>query len=135
MTLPAEVTTRQRACALAGAVALCVLLAVPEALAKEGVRAKLDTAAPLHAKSGQTIRLAWSLSYSDRGVRRHFGASGVFVRLLSASGGRPVKVAGTGGRLGRYVAEVTVPEGGIGGIRIGLEGTRFIGDRSEDADL
>lgn len=36
---------------------------------------------------------------------------------------------------GRYVAEATVPEGGIGGISIGLEGVRHIGGRTEDADV
>jgi hypothetical protein len=115
--------------------ALCVLVVVPAGIAKEGVRAKLDTPLPLQAEPGETIPIAWTLSYSDRGVRRQFGASGVFVRLLSASGARPVRASGIEGRFGHYVAKVTVPEGGIDGIRIGLEGTRFIGGRAEDADV
>ncbi len=118
---------------------LSVLLVIPAAVAKEGVRAKLVTPVPLQAAPGETIPITWTLSYSDRGARHRFGASGVFVRLLSASGGAPVKASGTEERArdrsGRYVAEVRVPEGGIGGIRIGLEGIRIIGGRTEDADV
>ena len=115
---------------------LFVLLGSAAALGKEGVRARLDTPAALEAGPGETTTIAWTLSSVERGKRRPFSASGVFVRLLSASGGEPVKAVGTEGPLGRYAAEVTVPEGGIGRIRIGLEGmTIYPGGRTEDADV
>ena len=113
--------------------ALCVLFAAPAAIGKEDVRATLDTPVPIEA-AGKTITVAWTLSYSDRGRSRPFGAGGVFVRLTSASGGAPVKTVGKEVARGRYVAEARVPEGGIGGISMGLEGTRYIGGRAEDAD-
>jgi hypothetical protein len=119
--------------------ALCALLAVPAALGKEGVRAWLETPVPLAAPPGKTITIAWTLSYTERGKRRPFGAGAVFVRLLSASGEKPTKAHGKG-PTGRYVAKVTVPEGGIGGIEFGLEGTRYIGGppgrgQAEAADM
>jgi hypothetical protein len=114
--------------------ALFIFLAAPAAVSKEGVRARLDTPVPLEAAPGDTITIAWTLRPIERGERRPFGASGVFVRLLSASDGEPVKALGKADPPGRY-AEVTVPRGGIGGIRIGLEGIRYIGGRTEDADV
>jgi len=121
--------------------ALFALGATPAAVGKEGVRAKLDTPVPLDAAAGKTITVAWTLSYIDSGGRHPFGASGVFVRLRSASGGRPVTAfangRGTGpyrggvGVAGAYIAHVTVPKGGIGGIKIGLRGWRIIGGRKE----
>ncbi|MDQ3644706.1 MAG: hypothetical protein M3356_04265 [Actinomycetota bacterium] len=73
---------------------------------------------------------------TERGGRHPFTALGVFVRLLSASGGEPVQAVGIEGPLGRYVANVTVPEGGVDAIQIGLEGTRtYPGGRTEDADV
>jgi hypothetical protein len=114
------------------AAALSVLLLVPAALAKENVRARLDTPIPLQAVPGKKITVAWTLySAADR---RPFGAGGVFIRLLSASGGEPVK-AHAQGSAGRFVARVVVPEGGIGGIEIGLEGISYFAGRTEDADL
>jgi hypothetical protein len=114
---------------------LFIFLAAPAAVSKEGVRARLDTPVPLEAAPGDKITIAWTLRSIERGQRRPFGASGVFVRLLSASDGEPVKALGKAGSHGGYVAEVTVPQGGIGGIRIGLEGIRYIGGRTEDADV
>jgi hypothetical protein len=101
--------------------ALSILLVVPAAVGKEGVRARLDTPLPVGAAQGDTITIAWTLSSIERGGHRPFGASGVFVRLLSASNGKSVKAIGNGSSQGRYIAKVKVPEGGIGGIRIGLE--------------
>jgi hypothetical protein len=115
--------------------ALCVLLAAPAAVGKENVRARIDSAVPLHAAPGKQIRIAWTLSFTERGSRHPFGASGVFVRLLSSSGGEPVKAPGHKRATGGFVAEVTVPEGGIRRITIGLEGIRLIGGRSENADV
>ncbi len=107
------------------ACALAVLaLAVPTAAAKEGVVAHLLTPLPEHAVAAQKIRVAWTLrSVTDNGPRP-FDAMGVFVRLLSPSGGRSTIAfaAGNTHPRGRFVARATVPRGGIGGIRIGLRG-------------
>jgi hypothetical protein len=121
------------------ATVVCSLLVVPPAAGKEGVSARLDKPVRLEAASGATVRIAWTLTYRDGGANRPFGAGGVFVRLSSASGAAPTKAHGSG-PAGHYVAEVTVPEGGIGGIRFGLEGTRYVGGppgegRAEDADV
>lgn len=118
---------------------LCSLLAAPVVAGKEGVRARLEAPVPLSAQQGEKITIAWSLFYKDRSERRPFGAGGLFVRLLSASGEQPTRAHGEG-RRGRYVADVTVPEGGIGGIEFGLEGTRYVGGmpdtgRAENADV
>jgi hypothetical protein len=135
--------------------ALLVLVAAPAAVGKGAVRARLDRPVLVHAAAGETITVAWTLSYIESGERRPFGASGVFVRLLSASGGRPVTAYGKGrgtgphrsgvGVPGAYIARVRVPQGGIGGIKIGLrgwritrgrkEGGRIIGERKERADV
>lgn len=115
---------------------LCVLLGASVVVGKEGVRATLETPAAIDAAPGQTTTIAWTLRSIEGGERHPFTASGVFVRLLSASGGEPTKAVGTEGPLGRYVAEVTVPEGGISRIKFGLEGTRmYPGGRTEDADV
>jgi hypothetical protein len=93
--------------------------------AKEGVEATLITNVPLDADPGTRLRIAWTLvSVDDDGQRRPFGASGVYVRLLSASGA----AAETGFARtdvhsdGEYAATVAVPEGGIGDVQLGLVG-------------
>lgn len=87
--------------------------------------ARLTAPPPLHAPPGRKVRVAWTLSYVDeRGKRRPFNGGYVFVRLLSASGGALSTAFAAEPRPGRYVARVTVPKGGIGGIQIGIRGTR-----------
>jgi hypothetical protein len=119
---------------------LCVLLAAPAAVGKGDVQARLDTPIPLEAAAGRTVTIGWTLSYADRAKHRSvvrsrhpFGAAGIFIQVLSASGRAPVKALGEERGRGRYVAQVTVPEGGIGGIKIGLEGIRYVGGRAENA--
>lgn len=132
---------------------LAALLAgagAPGALAKEDLRGRLETPIPLGAAAGETITVAWTLhSAAERGAPATGraepaagtggGASPMFVRLLSAGGGRPTEAYGElfGGR---YVARIAVPTGGIGGVELGLQGTRYIGGgpgrgRAERADL
>jgi hypothetical protein len=91
--------------------------------AKEGVEATLTTNVPLDADPGTRLRIAWTLvSVDEDGQRQPFGASGVYVRLLSASGA----AAETGFARtdvhsdGAYAATVAVPEGGIGDVQLGL---------------
>jgi hypothetical protein len=106
--------------------ALCGAIAVPAAVGKEGVRARLDSPLPLAAAPGTTVTVVWTLGHSEHGDRRPFDAGGLFVRLLSASGNKPTSAFGVGST-GRYVARVRIPSGGIGGIEFGLVGYIDIG--------
>lgn len=107
-------------------VATAVGLTAAPASAKEDVKATLTTPVPLAAAPGDEIKVAWTLSYEDEnGTRRPFGAYGVIIQLESASDGQPTVgfATGHGGGNGSFEAVVVVPEGGIGGIAIGLGGT------------
>ena len=102
-------------------VTAAALAAVLPAAGKDGVKATLATPIPLDAKPGTKLGLAWSLAFLDEhGRRQPFGAGGVFVRLLSASGaGAETGYAGEQ-ELGEYAATVVVPNGGIGDVLIGI---------------
>jgi hypothetical protein len=105
--------------------AIAAGIAAPPAASKEGVKATLATNVPLDAEPGTRLTVAWTLSYAEGDRRGHpFGANGVFVRLLSASGARAeTGLAPTGAYTrGEYAATVVVPEGGIGDVEIGLRG-------------
>src|SRR5687768_4961682 len=116
---------------LAGLVAAgAVLIAIP-ASAKEGVRAKLDAPVRLDTTPGKRITVKWRL-VDARG--RPFGASGIYLRV-SRCGSNPLNVRATARRAGRYSARVTVPKGGIRGLRVGLAGWRIMGGHKERADL
>jgi hypothetical protein len=120
------------------AIMAAFLVAAPTALAKSEVTARLDTSPPRGAEPGETIRLAWSLVFPDeQGREQPFNAEGIFVRLLSASGGEPrVGFASPGAHPdGRYTAEIKVPEGGIGQVEVGLAGTSCSPDGCERSDL
>jgi len=107
-------------------VACSLLLAAPVALGKENVTARLLTPLRLDAAPGERLTVVWALGEVDeQGRREPFNAIGVFVRLLSASGGRPTTGFATPDAhpQGRYDARVTVPEGGIGGVQVGLRGS------------
>jgi hypothetical protein len=96
------------------------------ALGKEGVKARLLTPLRVDAAPGETLTVVWALAGTDEhGRRQPFNAIGVFVRLLSATGGRPTIGFATPDAhpQGRYDAQVAVPKGGIGGVQIGLRGS------------
>jgi hypothetical protein len=102
------------------------LVAGPAALSKEGVKARLVTPLRVDAAPGEQLTVVWVLAGTDeQGRRQPFNAIGVFVRLLSASGGRPTIGFATPDAhpQGRYDAQVAVPKGGIGGVQIGLRGS------------
>jgi hypothetical protein len=105
------------------AVAGSLLLATgPAALGKDNVTARLLRPLRLDAAPGDTITVVWGLAGTDESGRRQpFNAIGVFVRLFSASGGRPTIGFATPDAhpQGRYDAQVAVSEGGIGGVQIG----------------
>lgn len=106
----------------AGMVALVAALPVS---AKEDVKATLETSIPLDAPPGTQLTVAWQLFSDDENGRREpFGANGVFVRLLSASGAAATEgVAPVGAHAtGEYETTVVVPEGGIRDVELGLAG-------------
>jgi hypothetical protein len=107
---------------LAGA----ALAVAPGAATKEGARARLTSTVALAAVPGTTIRVGWMVSVPDgKGGREPFGAMQMFVRLLSRTGERST-IGFAPQSAGRYTARVTVPDGGIGGVRMGLRGTTDI---------
>jgi hypothetical protein len=111
------------------AVSAVALGAVALATAKEGARARLTTALPLHAAPATTIRVRWRVDVPDgTDGRRPFNAIGMFVQLLGRTGASSTIgfASATAHTDGRYAAEVTVPGGGIGGVRLGLRGTTDI---------
>jgi hypothetical protein len=107
----------------------------PAAWAKEGVKATLATQFPLNAKPGARIHVRWTLWYpAQSGKRQPFGGSGVFIRLRSASGDLSTTTTATFQAGGTYAATVPVPDGGLGGIQIGIHG-ETVGSTSGPADL
>jgi hypothetical protein len=107
-----------------------LLVAAPVALGKDNVKARLLTPLRVDAAPGEQLTVVWALAGADEhGRRLPFNAIGVFVRLLSASGGRPTIGLATPDAhpQGRYDAQVAVPEGGIGGVQIGLLGDSDVG--------
>jgi hypothetical protein len=108
---------------LAGVVAWALVTALP-AGAKEDVQATLTSPVPLDAPAGTPLTVTWTLAFVDEdGQRRPFGADGVFVRLLGASGAESEGVATDGAHdIGEYEGTVLVPEGGIRDIELGLRG-------------
>jgi hypothetical protein len=115
---------RRSALVLVAVGAAALATALP-AGAKEDVEATLATNIPLDAPAGTELTIAWRLfSVDEKGRRQPFGANGVFVRLLSASGAASTEgVAPVGAHAtGEYEAAVIVPEGGIRDVAIGLAG-------------
>lgn len=102
------------------------LAAAGSASTKEGARSDLTTRLPVGAAPGTLVRVGWIVSAPDgQGNMRPFGATGMFVRLLSRTGA-PATTGFASQSAGRYSAEVRVPRGGIGGVRTGLRGTTDI---------
>jgi hypothetical protein len=123
-----------RIAAFVTAVLLAALVLAPGGTSKEGARARLLTALPLVAKPGSAIQVRWAVDVPDgHGGRRPFGAGGMFVRLLSKTAAPSTIGFADGG--GRFQAMLRVPAGGIGGVRVGLRGTRCdaSGCRASDA--
>jgi hypothetical protein len=122
-----------RAVTIAALVVAAAAFTVVPAAAKDGVHATLTTNVPLDAEPGTKLELAWRLAYVEHGKPHPFGASGVFVRLGSASGAASNTGFAEGDR-GTFTATVAVPEGGIGDVQIGLRGYTS-GVRSGQGDL
>jgi hypothetical protein len=112
--------------AVLGIAGSLLVAAPPAALGKEDVTARLLTPLRLDAAPGDKLTVVWAVGGTDEHGRwEPLNAIGVFVRLLSASGGRPTAGFATPAAhpQGRYDARVAVPEGGIGGVQIGLRGS------------
>src|SRR5436190_23995558 len=99
-------------------VAVAALVVAASASAKEGEKATLMTPIPLDSKPGSKLTVTWTLAFTENGKQHSFGAGGVFVRLLSATGAK-TETADAPGYSNPFTATVTVPEGGIGDVRIG----------------
>jgi hypothetical protein len=131
-----EVSSTHFALTLLAAAVLASAAALP-ASAKDGVQATLKTSIPLDAAAGTRVRVAWKLfSVEGRGKERPFGAGGVFVRLLSASGADAEEGLASVAPLktGEYEATVVVPEGGIRDVLIGLHGWTSGANGTHQAD-
>lgn len=114
------------------------LIAPPLAAAKEGVEATLTTPIALTVQPGSDLQVAWTLAaFDDTGKRMPYNADGVFVRLISATGAPPKEgfAAFESGADGTYEASVAVPEGGIGDIEIGIQGTSSGAGGTRRSDL
>jgi hypothetical protein len=112
----------------AALLAACAL--APPAGAKEGVHATLTTPIPLDAAAGTKLHVGWKLASRDG---TPFGGGDVFVRLLSASGGgaETAYVSGSG----TFSADVVVPNGGIGDVRIGIHSWSSGPNGTNESDL
>jgi hypothetical protein len=88
---------------------------------------------PLSAKPGTHLRVGWTLASVENGRRHPFGASGVFVRLLSASGAPASRAFASGD--GTYTATVVVPDGGISDVQIGIRGWTSGPNGTRESDL
>jgi hypothetical protein len=105
------------------AVVLGALAAAAGAAGKGRAEVRLTKPLPLAAAPGTTIRVHWSVQTIDeRGRAGPFDAIGMFVRLLSRTGAATSEGVASAREHpdGRYSASVVVPEGGIGGVRLGL---------------
>jgi hypothetical protein len=104
------------------------------AASKEPTHAVLQNAAQLsQAPAGQRVTVAWTLDTPARFPEPDYvrsmrsTAMGVYVRVRGRAGsapltaaGRPADPATRGYPRGRYVAELTVPPGGLSAIEIGV---------------
>jgi hypothetical protein len=104
------------------------------AASKEPTHAVLENAAQLsHALAGQRVTVAWTLDTPARFPEPEYTRSmrstalGIYVRVRGradsaplTAAGRPADPATRGYPRGRYVAELTVPPGGLSAIEIGV---------------
>jgi hypothetical protein len=128
MTIPFK---RIAACVAVAVVAICAFTAT--ASAKEGFRAALTSAIPADAKPGTTIKVAWTVRNA---AGDGFSTSAMFVRLRGPAGGKTTEgfASFASHPDGAYSARVTVPQGGISGIEVGVAGTRTDASGSARSD-
>lgn len=112
------------------AILLIVAATVPAASAKEGARARLLTALPLHAKPGVLITVKWTVRERVNGKLVPLRANPMFVRLIGAAAAKTAFAHQFGPP---YSARIRVPRGGISGIKLGLMGYSTIGTTTRAA--
>lgn len=108
---------RRVACA---AILLIVAATAPSAVGKEGARARLLTALPLHANAGTLITVKWTVRVRANGKLVPFLANGMVVRLIGQGSAKRTAFSQQFGP--PYRARIRVPRGGIRGIKLGLMG-------------
>ena len=101
------------------AILLIVAATAPVAAGKEGARARLLSALPLHAKAGTLITVKWTVRVRANGKLVPFLANPMFVRLLGKGAAKTAFSQQFGPP---YRARIRVPRGGIRGIKLGLMG-------------
>jgi len=121
--------------ALAGVV-LALSLATGVA-AKDGALASLETPIPPDADPGTEVDVAWRAWMPDAGTDWPFSGSPVFIRLISADGGRSTETMGreSPGGSGRYEATIAIPAGGVGRVEVGLFGESCVNGTCTRSDL
>lgn len=92
----------------------------------------LDAALPTTAAPGSTVRLGY-MTWDPVG-RRLARDMSPFVRLVPAGGGIGERATSVQDFGGHYVASVPVPDGGIGGVEIGLVGHACDADGCRESD-
>lgn len=126
MTIPLK---RAAACVAVAVVAICAFATA--ASAKEGFKATLTSAIPADANPGSTIAIAWTVKNA---AGDGFNASTMFVRLRGKGGATESFATANAHTDGAYDASVTVPEGGISAVEIGVAGTRSDASGSARSD-
>ena len=119
------------------AAALLALSLAGVAAAKGGALASLETPIPPDADPGTTIDVAWRAWMPDARTDWPFSGLPVFIRLISAEGGRSTETMGrespTGS--GRYDATIAIPSGGVGRVETGLYGESCVEGTCTRSDL
>ena len=130
----------RRSIPLSASLALIAVLSVVAlpAMAKEGAEARLDAPIPIDGPPGSTFQMRWTLvSVGADGTTSPIFGSPVYVRLTPADGGAAIELeareAPEGS--GHYVANVTVPDGGIDRLEVAMRGQSCDASGCQRADL
>ena len=118
---------RRVACA---SILLIVAATAPAALAKEGGRARLLTALPLHAKAGTLITVRWTVRERMNGKLIPLRGDPMFVRLIGEGAAKTAFAQQFGPP---FRVRIRVPRVGIRGIKLGLMGYSTIGTTTRAA--
>lgn len=116
-------------------IATTVLMIIAASVqAKEGIQATVHSKIKSAAIDGQRLELIWSLE--DEKTAKPFTACSVFIRLISATDQSTEAFANgcVPDAQGHYRATVTVPEGSIANVEIGIAGTMTRDGKSSRSD-
>jgi hypothetical protein len=109
---------------------LIVAATAPLAAGKEGARARLLTALPLHAKAGTLITVKWTVKERVNGKLTPLRANPMFVRLIGKGAAKTAFAQQFGPP---YHAWIRVPRGGIRDLKLGLMGYSTTGTTTRAA--